>query len=278
MKIETLPERFEGTAIDVVIFGGEKWLGGQQIADALGFKNPRQAASDMYRRNKSEFDDSTNIALEMTTAGGVQLVRLFNARGASLFAMKAQTPKGEAFRRWVLDVLEGSTDSAPVEPGAGIPAGVLHNLRMMFLQRKGGTTLVRLVNAGLATHEIAKVLEVTPNSVSMRRRVAEFLGLVAPPADLERRQKAANFLALAAGREAKKAYRERLKAKQALQSVAADLDGVRLLDAPTGEATDEMTDAEWKAAQDLRRDRETARLLRRRDRKNAPTGEATDGE
>ena len=165
MEMKTLPERFEDTAVDIVTFGGEKWLRGPQIAEALGFQNPSKAISDIYTRNKSEFDDSTNIMIEMPTGSGRQIVRLYNARGAALIAMKARTPKGEAFRRWVLDVLEGLPgvdEDAPLKPVEGFTADVLTTLRRLFYERKGMTALVRYLNLGLGTMECSRLLGVSP--------------------------------------------------------------------------------------------------------------------
>ena len=41
------------------------------------------------------------------TAGGRQPVRIFSPRGCYLLGMLARTERAKAFRRWVLDVLEG---------------------------------------------------------------------------------------------------------------------------------------------------------------------------
>jgi prophage antirepressor-like protein len=46
-------------------------------------------------------------------------VRIFSLRGAYLLGMLARTPKAEAFRRWVLDVLEGIT-RAPADTQAAL--------------------------------------------------------------------------------------------------------------------------------------------------------------
>jgi hypothetical protein len=205
-------EVFEDTDLEVISFGGERWLRGPQIAGALGFKNPSKAISDIYSRNRSEFDDTTTLVIEMPTNSGRQLVRLYNARGAALIAMKANTPKGEAFRRWVLDVLEGKADAdVPIRSGE-MTAGVLYSLREMFLQRKGNTQLVRYRQMGLGTAEIARLLDCKPRSINPRLRVSEFLGLTAPPADLALHQSKATFQKMMEG---KKRWQAAHRARQA---------------------------------------------------------------
>lgn len=215
MQLVTLPERFERTEFDAVLLGGETWLRGPQIGAALGFENPMKAIQKIWSRNEREFDDTTTLLMQVPTAGGRQLVRLYNARGAALIAMKAQTPKGEAFRRWVLDVLEGKTDAEgqPVAAGEMTP-GVLYSLRAMFTQRRGNTALLRYREKGLSVSEIAKLLDVRPASINPRLRVAEFLGLLTPPADLEKYRSKESFMRLLEGQQrARQAYRERQAAK-----------------------------------------------------------------
>lgn len=211
MQLIKLPERFEDTAFDAVIIGTERWLRGHQIGEALGFADGAKQVQKIWERNQREFDDSTTMLVQVPTGGGRQLVRLYSARGAALIALKANTPKAEAFRRWVLDVLEGVAEQGPVEAGQ-MPAGVRHTLTAMFLQRKGNTALVRYRHMGLGPAEIARLLGVSPSSVNPRLRVAEFLGLTVAPGNLEALRSAANFKALEAGRlRAKRAYAERQK-------------------------------------------------------------------
>lgn len=198
---------------------------GPQIGAALGFADPGKAIRKIYSRSPSEFDESTNIMIELSTDGGRQLVRLYNARGAALIAMKAQTPKGEAFRRWVLDVLEGKSDidTGPMAEAEGVSLTVMHELRTMYLSRKGMAQLVRYLGMGLKTAEIARLLEVTPGFVTKRRRAAEYLGLAPKP--------------LPDGRYTGSAMLERLT-RMRMNAEASRQARRRALAAPTGETTD----------------------------------------
>jgi hypothetical protein len=222
MQFVTLPERFERTEFDAVILGGETWLRGHQIGGALGFENPGKAITKIWDRNQSEFDDSTTMLVQVPTSGGRQLVRLYNARGAALIAMKAQTPKGEAFRRWVLDVLEGKADAGddtPIQAGELTPT-VLYRLRAQFIEYPKMRQLIRYRSQGLSRKEIAKLLDVTGNYVSGQLRVAEFLGLIERDPRIDAFRASPQYLAFIKG---KADYHQRRKAR---------LDGQKALPAP----------------------------------------------
>lgn len=223
MTSNTLSETFEGVPLSITEVGGARWVRGQDVCRALGFADPVKAMEQILKRNRSEFDSTTTCMIDIQTPGGFQTARLYNARGAALIAMKAQTPKGEAFRRWVLDVLEGKADAEgqPVAAGEMTP-GVLYSLRSMFTQRRGNTALLRYREKGLSVSEIAKLLDVRPASVNPRLRVAEFLGLLTPPADLEKYRSKESFMRLLEGQQrARQAYRER----QAAKALAAPANG-----------------------------------------------------
>lgn len=108
---------FEDTTFDAVDRDGQVWLRGPQIADALGMRD-RRGIHDLYTRNAAEFSENMTTIIRLHTAGGVQDVRVFSLRGAHLLGMLARTEKAQAFRRWVLDILDGLTQPLPPEPVA----------------------------------------------------------------------------------------------------------------------------------------------------------------
>lgn len=97
---------FQETEFDVTDLRGQPWLRLPQIGAALGYANPYHLQKT-YSSNEDEFDDSMTQIVELSTAGGVQPVRIFSPRGCYLLGMFARTDKAREFRRWVLDVLEG---------------------------------------------------------------------------------------------------------------------------------------------------------------------------
>lgn len=114
---------FQGHPLDLIEIEGEHWVRGPQIAGALGY-NRADRIADIYARNEAEFTEHMTRVVDLPTAGGVQQVRVFTLRGAHLLGMLARTPVAAAFRRWILDVLDGIV--APQETG-----------RMTFPQRLG---------------------------------------------------------------------------------------------------------------------------------------------
>jgi prophage antirepressor-like protein len=104
---------FEHVSFQVVFRDQQQWLMLSQLAEALYGKRGSQNATpfesrvrDLYRRHSDEFSDKMTALVEMATAGGKQMVRIFSLRGAHLLAMFARTDVAKAFRRWVLDLLE----------------------------------------------------------------------------------------------------------------------------------------------------------------------------
>lgn len=106
---------FETTEFDVVDLHQIPWLRGQQISVALGYSRADQA-NDLYTRNADEFTDEMTQVIDLTTAGGVQPVRIFSPRGCYLLGMLARTEKAKAFRAWALDVLEGRIAPLDIRP------------------------------------------------------------------------------------------------------------------------------------------------------------------
>ena len=97
---------FQQTELEVIDLNGQKWLRASQIARALGYDNTSRIA-DLYRRNKAEFTPEMITTIELPTAGGFQLTRIYSARGAKMLAIFARTEIAAEFRKWILDVLEG---------------------------------------------------------------------------------------------------------------------------------------------------------------------------
>lgn len=116
---------FETVAFSVIDHRGQTWLTGVQIAQALGYSREDKVGR-LHQRHAHEFTDEMTAVVELPShsprSGGHgrgYRVRIFSLRGAYLLGMLARTPKAEAFRSWVLDVLEGVT-RAPVNLHAAL--------------------------------------------------------------------------------------------------------------------------------------------------------------
>lgn len=109
--------QFESTPLEVIDRDGQPWLLGTQIAHALGYARSDKV-SEIYRRNASEFNPGMTLTLKLRVKGfgngySEKETRIFSLRGAHLLAMFARTPKAQAFRRWVLDILDRETAVPP---------------------------------------------------------------------------------------------------------------------------------------------------------------------
>ena len=104
---------FQNQTIRLVEKDGKQWASAADIARALGYSRA-DAVTRIYDKHKIEFSDSMTMLVMVETAdpqnGGLLLnkttARVFSLRGAHLIAMFARTSKAQAFRRWVLDILE----------------------------------------------------------------------------------------------------------------------------------------------------------------------------
>lgn len=159
---------FQETEFDVVDLHGNPWLRGQQIADALGYKNPRQAIDDTYSRNADEFTEDMTQVMDLPTAGGIQPVRIFSLRGAHLLGMLARTERAVAFRRWVLDVLEGR--EAPQQTGRmSYPQRLAYLKERRSLVRELGTATQPAQAEELYENlaQVSRLLGIRPRSLKL---------------------------------------------------------------------------------------------------------------
>lgn len=105
---------FQNQPIRLVEKDGKKWASAADIARALGYASADKVTR-IYDRHKVEFTDSMTILTmvqdldpQSGCPGQHRTGRVFSLRGAHLIGMFARTGKAQAFRRWVLDILDGS--------------------------------------------------------------------------------------------------------------------------------------------------------------------------
>lgn len=103
---------FQDTSLRAIEREGQVWVGAADIARALGYADSGKVTR-LFDRHQAEFTDSMTqlVMLQDLDAqsghpGQMRLHRIFSLRGAHLIAMFARTDKGQAFRRWVLDLIE----------------------------------------------------------------------------------------------------------------------------------------------------------------------------
>ena len=190
MTINTLPARFDGQNLDIIIIGNERWLGGAQVGHSLGYMMAGHAIGKLYKRNAREFGPEDTMVVELPTNGGPQLTRLYSAKGVAKIAMFANTPKAAAFRDWAARQL---TSPEPA-PAPTIGATAMTELRNAWLGMGKHRQFLRYARLGLSAREIGLLLGwKTSSHITKKRRAAEALGLLEPPANLTQVQQTARL-------------------------------------------------------------------------------------
>lgn len=104
--------------LEAVEMAGQMWLRGSQLVTPLGLRDIH-AIRMIHARNQDEFTTDETRLVMLPTESGEQEVRVFSLRGARLLALLARTPAAKAFRRWVLDLLEGRVRPRALAPALG---------------------------------------------------------------------------------------------------------------------------------------------------------------
>ena len=90
----TVFENPEFGAIRTVTIDGEPWLVGKDVAEALGYTNPRKALID-------HVDDEDKGVTKCYTPGGDQDMTIINESGLYSLVLSSKLPTARKFRRWV---------------------------------------------------------------------------------------------------------------------------------------------------------------------------------
>ena len=82
----------------VVEMNGEPWLVGKDVAQALGYSNPRKAIAD-------HVDPEDKGVTKCDTPGGTQELIIINESGLYSLVLSSNLPKAKRYRRWVTTVV-----------------------------------------------------------------------------------------------------------------------------------------------------------------------------
>ena len=94
MNSLTVFENPEFGPIRTVELDGEPWLVGKDVAEALGYTNPRKALAD-------HVDDEDKGVTKCYTPGGDQDMTIINESGLYSLVLSSKLPTARKFRRWV---------------------------------------------------------------------------------------------------------------------------------------------------------------------------------
>ena len=90
----TIFESPEFGSIRTVELDGEPWLVGKDVAEALGYTNPRKALID-------HVDDEDKGVTKCYTPGGDQDMTIINESGLYSLVLSSKLPTAKKFQRWV---------------------------------------------------------------------------------------------------------------------------------------------------------------------------------
>lgn len=94
MKEMQIFENQEFGTVRTVELDGEPWLVGKDVAQALGYSNPRKALAD-------HVEEEDKGVTKCDTLGGVQEMTIINESGLYSLVLSSKLPGAKKFRRWV---------------------------------------------------------------------------------------------------------------------------------------------------------------------------------
>ncbi len=157
--------RFEDQALSIVDHAGKPWLSSSDLARALKYHDVGKI-SRIYRAHKDEFTAEMQKLIIVKPKSGRTGVptetRIFSPRGCHLVAMFARTSRAAAFRRWVLDVLEGLAKPVPVVQAAPTAVEILPPINGMITEAGKGLLaghLLALLNRFGAMPQVVEEME-----------------------------------------------------------------------------------------------------------------------
>jgi len=95
-------KHFEGRPITFRVEGEKLCLSGEDIGKHLGYKNPAEAVSRLFRLHADEFDnDCAQMSVMNIPGGPPRRERVFTLDGLILLCMFSEQPVAKKFRRWL---------------------------------------------------------------------------------------------------------------------------------------------------------------------------------
>lgn len=111
---QSLALMFNGTNLMPIAVNNQFWLTSVDLAKCLGYTEP-DSVTKIYNRNKDEFTDAMTVLRDGQTdhlgefRGLQRKQRIFSLRGCYSISFFARTAIAKDFRKWVLDIIDQST-------------------------------------------------------------------------------------------------------------------------------------------------------------------------
>lgn len=86
---------------------GEPWFVPADVAEAIGYRDPKSFVSKILSRNPERFKSLQGV-VNLSTPGGIQEIMVLNESGLYMFLMVARTEKAISFQLKVTEILKQS--------------------------------------------------------------------------------------------------------------------------------------------------------------------------
>ena len=113
-----------------------------------------------FKTHADEFTADETALIELSTAGGLQKVRVFSIRGCRLMGMVSRAPMAKPFRKWALDQFDvldalalpaAESQPSPPEPIDGFTPGQMEALKALVEQQVTSLVVHRTTPAPVIT-------------------------------------------------------------------------------------------------------------------------------
>ena len=143
-------------SIRTVVIENEPWFVGKDVAEALGYSNPRKAMGD-------HVDDEDKGVTKCDTLGGVQELTVINESGLYSLVMSSKLPNAKQFKRWVTsEVLPSIRKHGAYMTPETIEAAILNP-----------DTLIRIATALKEEKEKNQVLQVVNSTLTVKNQIMQ---------------------------------------------------------------------------------------------------------
>ena len=143
-------------SVRTVVIENEPWFVGKDVAEALGYSNPRKAMGD-------HVDDEDKGVTKCDTLGGVQELTVINESGLYSLVMSSKLPNAKQFKRWVTsEVLPSIRKHGAYMTPETIEAAILNP-----------DTLIRIATALKEEKEKNQVLQVVNSTLTVKNQIMQ---------------------------------------------------------------------------------------------------------
>ena len=141
--------------VRTVEIDGQPWLVGTDVANALGYKNPRKALAD-------HIDSEDKDVTKCDTPSGEQDMTVINESGLYSLILSSKMPKAKAFKRWV------TSEVLPAIRRDGVYQSVKAQQHIEQLEATNARLNTAIQNVSSAKAELADIINLRNDFIKHR--------------------------------------------------------------------------------------------------------------